>query len=142
MNWLDSHCHINDEAFREDLDAVLERMAENDVRKAMIISSYIDDYRFALKISHPEISFKHSLGIYPGDVDTVDEELFHSYESLYKEKECTAIGEIGLDYHWNKENKERQKEIFQRQLVLAQQLHKPVIVHNAMPWVRTTMNAR
>ncbi|MBQ1625458.1 MAG: TatD family hydrolase, partial [Erysipelotrichaceae bacterium] len=47
MNWLDSHCHINDTAFREDLDAVLEHMAENDVTKAMIISSYIEDYEFA-----------------------------------------------------------------------------------------------
>ena len=130
MNWLDSHCHINDEAFREDLDGVLDRMAENDVRKAMIISSYIGDYDFALKISHPEISFKHSLGIYPGDVDDVDEELFHSYEKLYEDDRCDAIGEIGLDYHWNKENKERQKEIFKRQLILARKLHKPVIIHS------------
>ena len=84
MNWLDSHCHINDEAFREDLEDVLGRMAENDVRKAMIISSYIEDYGFALKISHPDIVFKHSLGIYPGDVDDVDEEMFHSMRSSMK----------------------------------------------------------
>ena len=129
-NWLDSHCHINDEAFREDLNDVLERMSENNVTKAMIISSYLKDYDFALTISHPDISFKHSLGIYPGDVDDVDEELFHSYEKLYEEDSCDAIGEIGLDYHWNKENKERQKEIFSRQLILAQKLHKPVIVHS------------
>ena len=129
-NWLDSHCHINDEAFREDLDGVLERMAENDVRKAMIISSYLDDYDLGLKICHPEIVFKHSLGIYPGDVDDVDEELFQSYEKLYEEESCEAIGEIGLDYHWNKENRERQKEIFARQLILAQKLDKAVIVHS------------
>ncbi len=130
MNWLDSHCHINDKAFWEDLDGVLERMAENDVRKAMIISSYIEDYDFALKISHPDIVFKHSLGIYPGDVDDIDEEMFHSYEKLYEDDGCDAIGEIGLDYHWNKENKERQKEFFKRQLILAQKLHKPIIVHS------------
>ena len=129
-NWLDSHCHINDKAFREDLDDVLERMAENDVRKAMIISSYIEDYDFALKISHPDIVFKHSLGIYPGDADDIDEEMFHSYEKLYEGDGCDAIGEIGLDYHWNRENKERQKEIFKRQLILAQKLHKPIIVHS------------
>lgn len=130
MNWLDSHCHINDEAFRDDLDDVLNRMVENDVRKAMIISSYINDYDFALKIFHPEITFKHSLGIYPGDVDDVDEELFHYYEKLYEDDRCDAIGEIGLDYHWNKENKERQKETFKKQLILAQKLHKPIIVHS------------
>ena len=53
-----------------------------------------------------------------------------AYEKLYEEDSCEAIGEIGLDYHWNKENKERQKEIFSRQLILAQKLHKPVIVHS------------
>ena len=130
MNWLDSHCHINDEAFRGDLDEVLDRMVLNGVRKAMIISSYIGDYEYGLKISHPEIAFKHSLGIYPGDVDDLDEELFHSYEKLYEEDSCAAIGEIGLDYYWNKENRERQKEVFKRQLILAQKLHKPVIIHS------------
>ena len=130
MNWLDSHCHINDAAFREDLDAVLERMAENDVTKAMIISSYIEDYEFAKTISHEKIAFKRSLGIYPGDADAVDETLFERFASLFEEETCCAIGEIGLDYHWTSDNKEKQKEIFSRQVRLAQKLHKPVIIHS------------
>ncbi|MBQ2583478.1 MAG: TatD family hydrolase, partial [Erysipelotrichaceae bacterium] len=130
MNWLDSHCHINDAAFKEDLNEVLERMVEADVRKAMIISSYIPDFEYALKISHPEIEFKRSLGIYPGDVDDVDEKLFEEYAKLYESEECQAIGEIGLDYYWNKENRDRQLEIFERQLALAEKLQKPVIIHS------------
>ncbi len=130
MNWLDSHCHINDEAFRDDLDDVLNRMIEADVTKAMIISSYLDDYDFALRITKFGISFKHSLGVYPGDVNELDEELFEKYASRMKEDDCDAIGEIGLDYHWDKENKERQKEVFERQLKLAQELGKPVIIHS------------
>ena len=130
MNWLDSHCHINDRAFREDLEAVLDRMAKNGVTKAMIISSYLEDYVFALKIYDERIAFKHSLGIYPGDVDEVDEECFRHYARLYEEKECIAIGEIGLDYHWQKHNIEKQKEIFARQLDLAAKLDKPVIIHS------------
>lgn len=130
MNWLDSHCHINDEAFRDDLDQVLQNMVDSDVKKAMIISSYLDDYDFALKIKKEGICFKHALGIYPGDVDDVDEDLFNEYVKRMKEDECDAIGEIGLDYHWNKENKERQKEIFKRQLLLAKELDKPIIVHS------------
>ena len=130
MNWLDSHCHINDEAFYEDLDQVLERMVQNDVKKAMIISSYIKDYRIALKISHPEIAFKYSLGVYPGDVDETSEEEYKEFERLYEEKDCTAIGEIGLDYHWNKENKERQQAFFKRQIEIAERLNKPIIVHS------------
>ena len=130
MNWLDSHCHINDEAFKQDLDLVLDNMLNNDVRKAMIISSYLDDYRYGLKIKKEGIEFKHALGIYPGDVDKVDEELFNTYLDIYKQDECLAIGEIGLDYHWNKDNKEKQKEIFIRQIEVAQKLNKPIIVHS------------
>ena len=130
MNWLDSHCHINDEAFKDDLDDVLNNMVENNVTEAMIISSYIDDYNYGLKIRNDSINFKHSLGIYPGDVDDVDEELFEKYKELCAGDDCDAIGEIGLDYHWNKENKDRQKEIFRRQIQLAQELDKPIIVHS------------
>ncbi len=130
MNWLDSHCHINDETFRSDLQEVLDRMAENDVTKAMIISSYLEDYDFALKIRDDRIAFKRSLGIYPGDVDEVDEELFDRYVQHFKGEECIAIGEIGLDYHWQKHNIPRQKEIFARQLEIAAALDKPVIIHS------------
>ncbi|MBQ6215946.1 MAG: TatD family hydrolase [Erysipelotrichaceae bacterium] len=130
MNWLDSHCHINDSSFREDLDEVLKRMEENDVLKAMIISSYIEDYDFAKTIVHPKIAFKRSLGIYPGDVDDVDEVLFERFAALFEEKKCNAIGEIGLDYHWTSDNKEKQKAIFKQQIELAEKLGKPLIVHS------------
>ncbi len=130
MNWLDSHCHINDKAFNDDLNDVLNRMVEADVTKAMMISSYIEDYHYGLTIDHPSIAFKHSLGIYPGDVNGVDEDLFESYAKLFEEEKCEAIGEIGLDYYWDKDNKDRQKEIFERQLVLAKKLNKPVIIHS------------
>ena len=82
MNWLDSHCHINDKAFKEDLSEVLQRMADAKVDKAMIISSYIDDFNYALSINHPEIEFKRSLGIYPGDVNNVDEQLFNKFVEI------------------------------------------------------------
>ena len=130
MNWLDSHCHINDKAFKEDLSEVLQRMVDAKVDKAMIISSYIDDFNYALSINHPEIEFKRSLGIYPGDVNDVDEQLFNKYVEIYKSDKCQAIGEIGLDYYWQKDNKDRQKEMFKRQLLLAQELNKPIIVHS------------
>jgi len=130
MFWLDSHCHINDKAFKDDLDVVLDNMLANDVRKAMIISSYLDDYDYGLTINKDGIEFKHSLGIYPGDVNDVDEETIKKYEERFLDDKCVAIGEIGLDYYWQKDNKERQKEIFIRQLSKAQELNKPVIIHS------------
>lgn len=129
MNWLDSHCHINDEAFKDDLSEVLNNMANNDVKKAMIISSFINDYEYAKTINHPEIAFKRSIGIYPDNVGEMNEELFLQYVKCMEEAQCAAIGEIGLDYHWNKENKEEQKYWFERQLEVAEKLDKPVIIH-------------
>lgn len=130
MNWLDSHCHINDKVFKEDLNEVLERMLENDVTKAMIISSYIDDYNYGLTIKKEGIYFKHSLGVYPGDVDNIDDDKLNEYFELMKQNDCDAVGEIGLDYHYGKENKEKQKEIFLKQCEFAKSINKPVIVHS------------
>ena len=130
MNYLDSHCHINDEAFKQDLNDVLNRMAFNNVSKAMIISNYIDDYNYALTIKHPNISFKHSLGIYPGDASEINEKMYEEYYEIYKSDNCVAIGEIGLDYYWNKDNKDKQKEVFIRQLEMSIELDKPVIIHS------------
>ena len=127
---MDSHCHINDKAFKDDLDEVLNRMVESNVLKAMIISSYIDDYDYGLTIRHDKIAFKHSLGVYPGDVNDLDEKLYEEYVRRCKTEECVAIGEIGLDYYWDKDNKDRQKEVFERQLKLAIELDKPVIIHS------------
>ncbi len=130
MNWLDSHCHINDEAFRDDLDQVLENMVRNDVRKAMIVSSYIEDYEYALKIRDERICFKRSLGIYPGDASAADDEVIRNFASHFTDDDCVAIGEIGLDYYWDKDNRDIQKRIFTQQVRMAQKLDKPIIVHS------------
>lgn len=129
MNWLDSHCHVNDEAFDNDINNVLENMVSNDVTTAMMISCNINDFHKGLNINHPKIAFKHSLGIYPGDVNDINDEEFNRYVELFKSDECDAIGEIGLDYHWDKDNKDKQIDIFTRQVQVAKQLNKPIIVH-------------
>ena len=81
-------------------------------------------------IAAARICFARSLGIYPGDVDDADEALFESFAKIYETKECAAIGEIGLDYYWDKDNWDRQKKIFEDQVVLAEKLDKPVIIHS------------
>lgn len=129
MYWVDSHCHINDEAFRQDLDIVLDNMVNSDVRKAMIVSSYLDDYEYGKTIKHKDILFKRSLGIYPSNAQNFNEDLFNSFKEKMMEDDCVAVGEIGLDYHYGKDNKDSQKEIFIRQVNMAIELNKPIIVH-------------
>ena len=127
MNYLDSHCHINDEAFDEDLDAVLNRMIENKVTKAMIVSVSLNDYKKTLGIKKEGIEFKKALGVYPEDTNISDEE-FNKYVEFIKDSD--ALGEIGLDYYWYKDTKDRQKELFIRQIKIAKELNKPIIVHS------------
>lgn len=126
MNYLDSHCHINDEAYKDDLDEVLNRMLENKVTKAMIVCVSLDDYKRTLGIKKEGINFKKAIGVYP-EYTNMDEETFSKYEELMKE--CDAVGEIGLDYHWYKDTKDKQKELFIRQIKIANKLNKPIIVH-------------
>jgi len=130
MNWLDSHCHINDAAFKDDLDSVLNNMLENNVTKAMIVSSYLEDYLTALNIKKEGITFKKALGIYPDDAGKFNQETIERYFELMKTEEVKAIGEIGLDYHYGKDNRDEQIKIFIEQLKLAKELDKPVIIHS------------
>lgn len=126
MNYLDSHCHINDESYLEDLDEVLDRMLLNKVTKAMLVCVSLDDYKRTLNIKKEGIEFKKAIGVYPEYTDMSDE-TFDEYVSLMEK--CDAIGEIGLDYHWYKDTKDKQIELFIRQIEIANKLNKPVIIH-------------
>lgn len=126
MNYLDSHCHINDESYLEDLDEVLDRMLINKVTKAMLVCVSLDDYQRSLNIKKEGIEFKKAIGVYPEYTD-MDDKTFEEYVSLMKK--CDAIGEIGLDYHWYKDTKDKQKELFIKQIKIANDLNKPIIVH-------------
>ena len=126
MNYLDSHCHINDESYLEDLDEVLDRMLLNKVNKAMLVCVSLDDYQRTLNIKKEGIEFKKAIGVYPEYTD-IDETEFNKYVSLMEK--CDAIGEIGLDYHWYKDTRDKQIELFIRQIEIANRLNKPVIIH-------------
>ena len=126
MNYLDSHCHINDESYLEDLDEVLDRMLLNKVTRAMLVCVSLDDYKRTLNIKKEGIEFKKAIGVYPEYTDMSDE-TFDEYVSLMEK--CDAIGEIGLDYHWYKDTKDKQIELFIRQIEIANKLNKPVIIH-------------
>jgi len=127
MNYLDSHCHIAGNEYDEDLNEVLDRMVENKVTKAMIVCVSLDDYKKATTINKEGISFKKAIGVYPEYTD-LDDDTLNKYFKLMEK--CDAVGEIGLDYHWYKDTKEKQKELFIRQIEIANKLNKPIIVHS------------
>ena len=126
MNYLDSHCHINDEAFDEDREEVMERMLEKGVTRAMIVCVSLKDYEKTLLIEKEGIEFKKAIGVYPEDTDVSADDYRKYLEYM---KDCDAVGEIGLDYHWYPDTKEKQKELFIKQIDYARSIGKPIIVH-------------
>ena len=101
-------------------------MLLNKVNKAMLVCVSLDDYQRTLNIKKEGIEFKKAIGVYPEYTD-IDETEFNKYVSLMEK--CDAIGEIGLDYHWYKDTRDKQIELFIRQIEIANRLNKPVIIH-------------
>lgn len=126
----DTHTHYDDENFDEDREELLGKMKENGVGTIVDVAASFGSLDKVAKIVAAYPYVYGAMGIHPNNVTELDEEKF---ETLYKYAcfpKIVAIGEIGLDYYWNKGEKSIQKYWFQRQLELARELDKPVIIHS------------
>lgn len=125
---IDTHCHIFRE-FYEDIDDVIKRAYDNGV--LMVVVNGCDDKtnREVLELVKKYDIVYGALGIQPEEIDGVNEDSFRFIEEHINDDKIVAVGEIGLDYHY-KCNKNRQREIFKKQLDIAYKYNKPVIVHS------------
>ena len=116
--FFDTHAHYDDEQFDSDRAALLDSMQEAGVGRIVNPGCTVDSSRAAV-------------GIHPEECAGAAEEAFAAIEALAAERKVVAIGEIGLDYYWEENPpREEQKEVFARQLALAEKLDLPVIVHD------------
>ena len=130
---IDTHIHIDEEAFAPDREEVIARQREAGV-EAMVVPGV----NAASVKTVPDVCHRHpgycypALGLHPEDVKTDWEEQLAVIEDAVRTRrdELVAIGEIGLDYYWDKTYKEEQKKVLRRQLQLARELDLPVILHN------------
>lgn len=151
MKLFDSHCHFNDERFDNDLNNIIEYVNTNGVKRLTVAGWNVDGSKKAIDIASKYDFIYATAGISPNDVDDKDkldqiEELvakfnINNLESNYNnpynigldidKSKCklVAVGEIGLDYYWNKENKEIQKELFINQIKLANKYNLPIQIH-------------
>ena len=126
MEFFDSHCHYNDEKFIEDRDAILEQIQEEGVTKLVIAGYDIASSNLALEIAKNNENIYATCGISPNDIwDDIGK-----VEKLAQNRKIVAIGEIGLDYYWNKENKEKQKQAFIDQIDIANKCNLPIVIHS------------
>lgn len=127
----DSHSHYNNSAFSEDYDTLMQHLKDNGVGYVMNCGSSVEASRKAMNQSQMSDFMCFSAGIHPLDIEpeTCDAD-FDEIEKMAADPKCKAIGEIGLDYHYDDAAEpQKQKEAFIRQLDMAVKLDKPVIIH-------------
>ncbi len=130
----ETHCHLNDDAFKDDLDEVLLRAKNNNVTSMCIVGwdkeSSINAINITKKYQDCGINLYPVIGLHPENVkDEVDLELNWLIELLEKNKIC-AIGEIGIDLYWDKSYLDKQIYFFKKQIEIAEKYDLPIIIHS------------
>ena len=129
MELLDSHAHYNDEKFDLDREQIIESIHNSGI-KILINAGYnLESSKKAIEIAKDHDFIYATVGISPNDIDNLEGNYLEQIEKMAKEKKVVAIGEIGLDYYWNQENKEKQKEVFIKQIELANKFGLPIVIH-------------
>ncbi len=133
IQYLDSHAHLMGEEFQDDLEEVIQKCNEKNVNHIMIITLNKNEALRAIEfVKRDPERYVIATGIFPEDVDKVTEETWNDFVEIASRKEISVIGEIGLEYHWVKdeETRKRQRELFIKQIQLAKSLNKPIAVHS------------
>lgn len=132
MNFVDTHCHLNDEKFSEDLEEIYTRAKNFGVTKIINFGSTLEDSAQVVELAKKFSGMFAGVGIHPEEIENFSEDdSIEKLFSLAKEKKVVAVGEIGLDYHWEKdfERRKLQQKIFIEQLELARKINFPVCIH-------------
>lgn len=130
MEFVDSHAHLTDEAFLGDLDGVIARAQAAGVHRILTLGTDVESSRAAIKIAEKYEAVYAAVGIHPESVRETTLEDVSIIGELASHPRVVAIGEIGLDYYWDKGSGELQRLFFERQLGLAAQTHLPVSIHD------------
>ncbi len=128
----ESHAHYDDRRFDADRDALLDSLAAGGIGYVVNVGANIASTKASLALAEKYPWIYASAGVHPSDVGELDEEKFAQLSELCGHEKCVAVGEIGLDYYWEKapEVRENQKYWFRRQLDLAREKGLPVIIHS------------
>lgn len=128
----DTHAHYDDEAFDADREELLGSMEKNGIGHIINACSTWKSVSSTLELMEKYPFVYGALGIHPSNIEDMNEERFEKIRQLFTHPKAVAVGEIGLDYYWDKEEdiKKTQREWFSRQLALAGELKKPVVIHS------------
>ncbi len=128
----ETHAHYDDAKFDQDRDQLLSTLPQEDIEYVVNVASSIESCKTTLQLSEKYDYIYAAMGVHPSDIDGLNETTFQWLESMTSHKKVVAIGEIGLDYYWEKDQSIRlkQQEWFARQIDLAKKADLPIIVHS------------
>ena len=128
--FFDTHAHLDDKAFENDREALIEGLRDAGVELVLNPGCDEESSRNAAALAERYEIIWFAAGIHPEELTDYNDDSLGRTLSLTEEAKCAAIGEIGLDYYWDDSQKERQQELFHRQLSFAREKDLPVIVHD------------
>ena len=125
---IDTHAHID--MIEEPIETILEEMDSHGVKKVVIPSVEIDSTEKIIKIAESNDNIFAMIGIYPSETKNYSQDIENKMIELAKHPKVVAVGEIGLDYYWDKSFNDIQKECFIKQIKMANSLNLPIVVHD------------
>lgn len=128
--FVDSHTHIQLSQFNQDRELVLERARAAEVNTILIIGFDYDTSLGSIELAEKHDNLYATVGMHPHDANKLTPDILDSFRSNLKHPKVIAVGEIGLDYYRNLSLPEIQKDAFEKQLDLAEELDMPIIIHN------------
>ncbi len=132
MKYIETHAHYNDEVYKDNLDEVLQNCKESEVKYILNVGYNLESSKVSIELSEKYNEIYSIIGIHPHDVLENPNEILKLYNgcSENQKNKIVAIGEIGLDYAFVKDNKEEQKNIFVEQINIANELKLPIVIHS------------
>jgi TatD DNase family protein len=133
---IDSHCHLDDTRFNGDRDAVIDRALAAGVSTLVSIGTGDGppDLEVAVRVAERYPCVVSTVGVHPHDASKATPETYRHLDALLKHPKVIALGEIGLDYHYNHSPREVQIAVFRQQLELARQARVPIVIHTREAW--------
>ena len=129
MGLFDSHAHYNDEKFDNDRDETIKEILSKNISNIVCAGYNLEGSKQAIEIANKYNEIYATCGISPNDITEESLNELNEIEKIAINKKVVAIGEIGLDYYWVKDNKDKQKELFIKQIEIANRLDLPIVIH-------------
>ena len=127
--YIDTHCHLYKEYYNS-IDDVIKESMEEGVCKFIVNGCDMKSNKEAMELAHKYDNVYAAIGFHPTELDDFKDEYFKWLEDNINDKKVVAVGEIGLDYHYDNTNREKEIYVFKKQLDIAKKYNKPIIVHS------------